>query len=88
MFLRIALRSLAALMVASTGLVLGVATSLASEPRPESSGRSGLWPPAPAPLGGSVLGPDGLADWGFGAALLLLAVATLAFHRGGDASLE
>jgi hypothetical protein len=88
MFLRMALRSLAAVVVASVGLVLGVATSLASEPMPESAGRSGIWPPVPAPLARSVLGSDGLGDWVFGAALLVVAMAMLAFRRSDGASPE
>ncbi len=82
MFLRNATRSLAALVAAGAGLVLGVATALASEPMSEATGRSGIWPPV-RHLVRPVLGSDGLADWLVGAAVLLVATATFVFHRKG-----
>jgi len=82
MFLRNATRSLVALMVAGAGLVLGVATALASEPMSEATGRSGIWPPV-RHLARPVLGSDGPADWLVGAAVLLVATATLVFRRKG-----
>ena len=85
MFLRNATRSLAALIVAGAGLVLGVATALAAEPMSEATGRSGLWPPPPR-LAPPVLAPDGLADWVFGAALLVVATVAFAYHRRDGAS--
>lgn len=87
MVLCTAIRSFAALVAAGLGLVLGAATSLASEPLPESSGRSGIWPPVTSPLAATGVGPDGLADWVFGAVILLVATATLAF-QGDGASAE
>ena len=87
MLLRNATRSLAALMVAGAGLVLGVATALASEPMSEATGRSGIWPPV-RHLARPVLGSDGLGDWVFGAALLVVAMAMLAFRRSDGASPE
>ena len=66
MFLRNATRSLAALMAAGAGLVLGVATALAAEPMSEATGRSGIWPPVPTSRARS-WAPDGLVDWVFGA---------------------
>ena len=85
MLLRNATRSLAALMVAGAGLVLGVATALASEPMSEATGRSGIWPPV-RHLARPVLGSGGLADWLVGAALLVVATATFAYHRRDGAS--
>ncbi len=87
MFLRNATRSFAALMAAGAGLVLGVATALASEPMSEPTGRSGIWPPVPR-LAHPALAPDGLVDWVFGAALLVVATATFAYHRRDGASPE
>ena len=82
MLLRNATRSLAALMAAGAGLLLSVATALASEPMSEATGRSGIWPPV-RHLARPVLGSDDLADWLVGAAVLLVATATLVFHRKG-----
>jgi hypothetical protein len=76
---------LAALIAAGAGLALGVATALAAEPMSEATGRSGLWPPAPR-LPRPVTAPDGLVDWVFGAALLVVATVAFAFHRRDGAS--
>jgi hypothetical protein len=83
MFMHNVIRLIAASVTAGVALVLGVATAVATEPRPESTGRSGIWPPVPhvIPTGPP---PEGLSDWAFAAVLLVAAMATLAFHGRRD----
>ena len=80
MFIHNAVRAVTAVVAAGAGLALGVAAALASEPRDESGGRSGLWPPV-HPLDPAMVPQDGVTDWVVPAALVLATTATLAFHR-------
>jgi len=88
MVLRNAARCLRALVLAATGVVVGVmvgvTAALASEPRPEPVGRSGIWPPLPPPaVAVPGLVDDGLGDWVFAGVLVLAATVTLAIPGHG-----